>query len=861
MKITSQLIIIALFSFLKPAPAQINLDSLFTIWNDTSLPDTSRLQAINTIAWDGYRFNNPDSSFYFAQLQYDLAESTGQKKWMAEALKIQGASFMLKGEHDQAFESFSQSLTISKEIRYKEGIRNALSNIGSVFTRKGDLPKALDYFFQSLEISKEMKDKKVTGIILANIGMILRKQGDHNQALEYLSRGAKISEEVGDFQKKANAKNAIGAIYYQQGDYEAALSIYSENLAFFEKVGRKDAVAGNHANIANIYKAQGDDTRAIENFTKALKVFEEMGIKPAVAGISQNLGEIYFERGDYDLALKYYNTSLEISEEGGNKEDIANTTTVMGSIYAAQGHYSKAIVYGKRSLAISQKTGVLSSTRRAAQSLFNTYKTTGKYKEALEMNELYFQARDSLKSEENQKAAIQLQVQTEYEKQKAIDDLENEKRVAIETQKKKNQQKLSIAIGIGLLLISFLALVIFNRLKVTRQQKAIIEEQKKKVEQSEKYKEQFLANMSHEIRTPMHAISGMTNILVRKEHLNHQEKFLQAIRKSSRNLLVILNDILDLSKIEAGKIDINSIPINPREVVVTVTDLLKVKAEEKGLSLHTDLAAEIPEYVYGDPTRLNQILLNLVGNAIKFTENGAVSLSVTVLADKLRFAIQDSGIGIPTDRLEYIFKSFEQVNDSITRKHGGTGLGLTITKQLITLQNGKIWVESQENIGSTFFFELPLLLVEADKKIQGQITDDQLKEMAAALSGLNILVVEDDELNSIIAGEDLEYYLEDVKIGYAENGQMAVQEFETGKYDLILMDIQMPELNGYDATQSIRKIEAIKGTTSPIRIIAMTASLLKSEIERCYAAGMDNYIPKPYKSEELIGVMYEVVGS
>ena len=519
----------------------------------------------------------------------------------------------------------------------------------------------------------------------------------------------------------------------------------------------------------------------------------------------------------------------------------------------------KAIPFLEEALSLAKKENELNSASWISLTLYQSYKATRQINKSLRMFELAVVLRDSIKNMDNAKAVIQQQVKSNYEKQKAIDDLENEKKLAIEKQKKENQQKLSLAIGIGLLLISILALVIFKRLKITRQQNIIIEEQKKKVEQSEKYKEQFLANMSHEIRTPMHAISGMTNILVRKEHLNHQEKFLKAIRQSSRNLLVILNDILDLSKIEAGKIDIRSIPMNLREVVLNVSDLLRMKAEEKGLSLHTDLAADIPEYVYGDPTRLNQILLNLFGNAIKFTEKGSVSLSVTKDADNLRFVIKDSGIGIPTDQLDTIFKSFEQVNDSITRKHGGTGLGLNISKQLVELQNGRIWVESQEGIGSTFFFELPLLPVEVDKKLVGQITDDQLKEMAASLSGLKILVVEDDELNTIIAGEDLEYYFKEVTIGYAENGQAAVQEFETGQYDLILMDIQMPELNGYDATRAIRKIEAAKGIENPIRIIAMTASLLKSEINNCYAAGMNNYIPKPYKPEELIGAIYEEV--
>ncbi len=838
------------------AAAQVNLDSLFTIWNDTSLPDTSRLQAIQTIAWDGYRFNNPDSAFYFAQLEYDLAESTGHKKWMVEALNTQGTSFITKGEPDQAFESYSQSLTISKEIRYKKGIRNALTNIGSIYYRKGDLSKALEYYFQGLEISKEMKDKKRSGQIFANIGVILIKQGDLSQALDYLNRGAKLSEEVGDFQGKASAKNFIATTYLELGDYEAALSVYSENLAFYGEVGRKDAVAGTLNNIANIYVKLGDDAKAIEYLKKALKTFEELGIKPGVAGISASLGKRYFERGDYKLALKYCNTGLEFFEERGNKGGIANIIIVMGSIYAAQGHHTKAISYGKRGLAILQEIGEFSSIGTAAQNLFSTYKAAGKYKEALEMNELYFQVRDSLESEENQKAAIQLQVQSEYEKQKAIDDLENEKRVAIETQKKENQQKLSIAIGIGLLLISFLALVIFNRLKVTRQQKAIIEEQKKKVEQSEKYKEQFLANMSHEIRTPMHAISGMVKILERNEHPPSQDVFLHAMKTSSDNLVVILNDVLDLSKIEAGKLDIESIPTSPVAVIENVTQILKFKAEEKGLQLNYQIDEEVPELIMGDPTRLNQILINLAGNAIKFTEKGNVNILLRKENDRLKFIVKDTGIGIPKEKVEKIFGAFEQAKDSTTRSYGGTGLGLSISKQLVELQNGKIWAESEEGQGSTFFIELPLVIAASNAINEGIITEDKLKKMTTSLEGIRVLLAEDNPFNQMIAQDDLSFFIKNIKIDVVENGALAVEKFKTGNYDLILMDVQMPVMNGFEATRKIREIEKSEGKETAIPIIAMTASLLKSEVDNCYNSGMNNYIPKPYKSEELIAPIF-----
>ncbi len=421
----------------------------------------------------------------------------------------------------------------------------------------------------------------------------------------------------------------------------------------------------------------------------------------------------------------------------------------------------------------------------------------------------------------------------------------------------------------GFIIFLVSALIGYNRWRTInfKKQKKVLEEkvaqrtveykeQKERAERSEKFKEQFLANMSHEIRTPMHAISGMTNILARNDHPKHQDKFLNAIQQSSGNLLVILNDILDLSKIEAGKIEIEKIPINPTQVIKNVIDILKHKAEAKGLTLQSFIDEKIPELVTGDPTRLSQILLNLFGNAIKFTERGSVCLHLNLINEKLQFKIKDTGIGIPPDKLENVFETFEQVSKSTARKYGGTGLGLTITKQLVELQNGRLWVESQEKVGSTFFFELPFIPVADEVVLQNQTTADQLQKMASSLSGLKILLVDDDRFNRMVASDDLSYYFDKVEIEEAENGVEAIEKYKTNDYDLILMDVQMPEMNGFEATKKIRELEKINGNGN-ISIIAMTASLLKAEINKCYESGMDNFIPKPYKPEELIGTMYE----
>jgi CheY-like chemotaxis protein len=354
----------------------------------------------------------------------------------------------------------------------------------------------------------------------------------------------------------------------------------------------------------------------------------------------------------------------------------------------------------------------------------------------------------------------------------------------------------------------------------------------------------------------MHAISGMVKILERNVHPKSQDLFLNAMKVSSDNLVVILNDVLDLSKIEAGKLDIESIPINPASVVDNVVQILKFKAEEKGLKLDFKSDQDVPQLVMGDPTRLNQILINLVGNAIKFTEKGSVEILLQNEDGQLRFSIEDTGIGIPENRKSHIFEAFEQVKDSENRHFNGTGLGLSISKQLTQLQGGKIWLESEKGIGSTFYVEFPIVSAAIDAISHNIISDDRLRAMAESLQGIRILLAEDNAFNQMIACDDLLYYIKDVKIDVVENGVLALEKYNSNNYNLILMDVQMPEMNGFESTRQIRTIENSKGKEKGVSIIAMTASLLKSEINSCYDSGMDSYIPKPYNPSELIGAIY-----
>lgn len=413
----------------------------------------------------------------------------------------------------------------------------------------------------------------------------------------------------------------------------------------------------------------------------------------------------------------------------------------------------------------------------------------------------------------------------------------------------------------GFLLLRFFVkrreqLFVLEKEKLEREVKkrtAEVVKQKNRAEKSEKFKQRFLANMSHEIRTPMNAVLGMTNLVLETPLSIKQKKYLEAINKSSQNLLVIINDILDLSKLEAGKMELEMIPFNIEDSITQIKDTLRFNAEEKGVKLITIINDDVPRFLMGDPSRLNQILINLAGNAIKFTEKGSVEILVendTAFEGAIKFRVIDSGIGIPLEKLDLLFQSFQQVDSSTSRKYGGTGLGLTISKTLVELQGGKISMKSELGLGSEFYFFIPY---EKATKESFNVLENSKMTDKASLDGIKILVAEDYEYNQIVLRDTLEHLIKNVKIDVAENGKIAIGKLEQNEYDLILMDIHMPEMNGLDACKFIRN--EMDKPKKFIPIIAMTANVLSTDIEATKDVGMNEFVPKPFKREELLRVL------
>ncbi len=372
------------------------------------------------------------------------------------------------------------------------------------------------------------------------------------------------------------------------------------------------------------------------------------------------------------------------------------------------------------------------------------------------------------------------------------------------------------------------------------------------IKKATQMKEMFIANMSHEIRTPLHAINGYINLMLNSQLPLKEMNYLNNIKISTDHLLLIINDILDFSKIEAGKLVLNEDNFDFYQILGDFLSSIRIKATEKNITLDCHFDPKISNFLIGDYLRLTQILTNLIGNAIKFTESGgsiylnAQAGSETETSITVVFQVVDSGIGIPEDKLNIIFDNFSQVSPSMTRKYGGTGLGLAIVKRLISLMNGTIDVKSVVGEGTEFSFAIPFKKGSKDKSSSKQIIklDDY-----SVLSGIKVLLVEDNPINQEIAVDTLQMLKVDITVDLAENGLVAIKKILTNDYHVVLMDIQMPEMNGYDAIKYIRN--KIPSPKNQVPVVGMTAHAMETEREKCISLGMNEYLVKPFIPDEL----------
>ena len=676
------------------AQAQINIDSLWGVWNDKEAPDTTRAQAIYKITREGYLFSKPDSAYFFAQKLYDFALERGLRKEMVNALSTQGISYYVRGDFTNAMEYYLRSLALSKELSDKKGMSKILNNIGVIYSNQGDYPKALEYYQRSLIIKEELSDKKGMAGALNNIGLIYMNHGNYPKALDCYQRSLQIMEEVSDQRGIAQTLNNIGIIYMRQEVYPQALDWFYRSLAICEEITDKKGMAGILSNIGMIYMNSADYPKALEYYQQSLKIKEEISDKMGVSSTYNNIGEIYLYLGNFTKAMNFFQRGLKIKEEISDKRGLAISLTNIGRVNNNLGNYAAAIAWCKKGLSASEEIRILEGQKGACQCLYEGYKAIGNNNKALVYLERISMLDDSLQTEET---TIKLQ-QMEFARQILADSLANEqekvRRELIYTQalhKQNNQRNIFIFSGLGIIIL-FIFVLYFYRYKsrkdkiISRQKISQLEEEKKllavrSLVEGQKEERKRIATELHDGLGVLLSVTKMKFSSLKEENPKNRELIDQATQ------------FLEQATGDVRKISHNLMPglLTKLGLYEALEDLFDKLSETEGVQAVCEIRGEQKRLPENKEYMIYRIIQEMINNTIKHADARYLELHIDINPETLGIRFSDDGKGF--NREEHDHQS---------------SIGLESIWSRVNFLDGTIVLESAPGKGTRYTLQIPV---------------------------------------------------------------------------------------------------------------------------------------------------------
>lgn len=725
-------------------------------------------------------------------------------------------------EHD-IFKSQSASrdaLILARSIDYEKGETEALINLGWINYRQDNYDKALEYSLEAYLKASLLNEPRTNIRAAFNVGAIYSDGSkDHVSALQYMKYAYEESEKIKDDAYTIRSMNNIAYLYFVLGDFENALSTL--DILTIKKGDKFTPLfqGFSYRTYGDIYLAQGQTNKALDKYLQAYTLLKKAKSTSSQVSCNVRLGKLYIEKGDYARAEKFLEEGIAISLDQEYKDHTVALFKELANLHALQENWEKAYNYKK----------------------------------------LYSAWSDSLSNQINSKNMGRMEAKFDFDQKlrEVNSEIRNNELLAEEQLKKQIYKRNIFVFSSGFML----CLIVLTLISLRR-----IRNAKAAAERANNAKSDFISVMSHEIRTPLNGVIGFSELLSSTPLNNEQQQYVGLINQSAHSLIDIINDILDFSKIEAGKMKMELSPSNLETLGSSSIDLIAFQAYQKNVSLNFTITKDTPPLVLADELRLKQVMINLLGNAIKFTDKGEIELKIEKILDLeknyclIRFSVRDTGIGISEHNKEKIFEAFSQEDNSTTRKYGGTGLGLTISNRILALMGSKLALVSEIGSGSTFFCDIKLEQLDNSSEIQNDLaealntvamTEYEASELLSDLEA-NILIAEDNPVNMLLTKKLVRQFMPKAQIFEAPDGKEAVNIFLKKSLDLILMDIQMPNLNGYEATQKIRQMQ---DAGSSLPIIALTASALTGEKEKCLQAGLNDYATKPLDKKVLLNLL------